>query len=713
MDFRELLQSERRESTDNKSPIRTDFKLDANIGRGNEAIDHDLVVQQGYQAWLVEAFTTVLGKSWKGEDPGTRKGSSTKEVSRYRQGGSMFHTDRKGDMNDSSSDLSCQSPNAEDWLQIERLIASRSTPSKTLFMGNIPKRFGSQPDELQLYHVQLYLKSQPGYSHVSVHRSANLRFLVHYDSEIDATESLANFNDSRFSPGRCSNILVSYYEHPISMEYWKQASPSPPRGFTTLGTAVATARGYFVGHSPNARNKKAMVIVHDDSRDGGRRDNEKTWAQRAQAALIIAGAITDFRSREEAGPLTGSQSQASVMGLDENDEKGEGTEGNAQKSDSRDGPLNLATSAVDGSAVNDDVYDSDNDLSPVEIDDMSDTDADRTVEAPPLGDRRKHPPHDDYPTIGPNFKLPSLEMGMRMENAGSSLDAEPDPPPVYSQGLEDITSQLQQESDDTVLSAMDAPFAAGALGAADAARIDEVNEVAKEATPDAVDSLDREDISALNSTRFKKPSIETSLTAGVHRNTHQPLHDGATDKPDLERMTTLHEPYLSDVEHMQEQIEHVWRGIGEFLDLKRRMEAMDRVATTIARTSQTTVVLTATTAIFLPLSFVVAFYGLSLQSNVRQHGANAAWTLYSTKGLPHNSSAKRSAFVFEGIFVVGIALACLAVALRVSIPELPRHTARLALHSPATHRTRAGLGETALHPTRGSEKISHFARCYR
>ncbi len=42
------------------------------------------------------------------------------------------------------------------------------------------------------------------------------------------------------------------------------------------------------------------------SRAGGGKDNEKKWAQAAQAALV-AGAITAFRSRKEPGPWTGNK----------------------------------------------------------------------------------------------------------------------------------------------------------------------------------------------------------------------------------------------------------------------------------------------------------------------------------------------------------------------------------------------------------------------
>lgn len=111
---------------------------------------------------------------------------------------------------------------------------------------------------------------------------------------------------------------------------------------------------------------------------------------------------------------------------------------------------------------------------------------------------------------------------------------------------------------------------------------------------------------------------------------------------------------LRDIERMEEQVNRIYDSIRDLLDLKQKHANAMQAADT-ARAGQTLMVFTIVTVIFLPLSFLAAFFAINIKS------------------FPHASDGSTEmslGYVSKYVFGVGVVIASLCVILALTVEKL-------------------------------------------
>lgn len=95
--------------------------------------------------------------------------------------------------------------------------------------------------------------------------------------------------------------------------------------------------------------------------------------------------------------------------------------------------------------------------------------------------------------------------------------------------------------------------------------------------------------------------------------------------------------HIKDIDRMDKQVERIYNSIRDMLDLKQKHAnafearfARDQ-ATSTARQSQTIMVFTIVTIVFLPMSFIAAFFTINIQEFPRVDGGNNLPLSYVSK----------------------------------------------------------------------------------
>jgi hypothetical protein len=145
----------------------------------------------------------------------------------------------------------------------------------------------------------------------------------------------------------------------------------------------------------------------------------------------------------------------------------------------------------------------------------------------------------------------------------------------------------------------------------------------------------------------------SDITSVLQKSDHDPKDKARRTK--LEKMGESHKSSLSallnDVRRMEEQAERVDQALKDQLDLKQTY-ANALQAADMARQSQTLIVFTVVTVIFLPLSFLAAFFAINIEAFPHDKNGDSNMTL---------------GYVSKYVFGIGfaIALPCVVVALTV------------------------------------------------
>jgi ankyrin repeat protein/Mg2+ and Co2+ transporter CorA len=149
------------------------------------------------------------------------------------------------------------------------------------------------------------------------------------------------------------------------------------------------------------------------------------------------------------------------------------------------------------------------------------------------------------------------------------------------------------------------------------------------------------------------PDLEVSI-ADIYREEHKSQLD--LKRKFREQLKTI-DVHLKDLERMDKQAERIYKSITDLLDLKQKHAnafearfARDQAAGT-ARQSQTIMVFTIVTIIFLPLSFIAAIFTINIKEFPHEGGN-------SEPSLPFGYVAK---FMFGIGFAISIPLIAIAV----------------------------------------------------
>lgn len=137
-----------------------------------------------------------------------------------------------------------------------------------------------------------------------------------------------------------------------------------------------------------------------------------------------------------------------------------------------------------------------------------------------------------------------------------------------------------------------------------------------------------------------------------------------------EQEKTISNP-LKDIERMEEQAKRIYESIRDLLDLKQKhanaFEARfaREQALGAQRQGQTIMVFTIVTVIFLPLSFIAAFFAINVES------------------FPHNAASGQPemslGYVSQYIFGIGLAISIPCIAIALSVDELSYTMKRVRL----------------------------------
>lgn len=151
------------------------------------------------------------------------------------------------------------------------------------------------------------------------------------------------------------------------------------------------------------------------------------------------------------------------------------------------------------------------------------------------------------------------------------------------------------------------------------------------------------------------PDLEMSIT-DIYREEHKSQQE--LKRRFREQLKTI-DIHLKDIDRMDKQAERIYKSITDLLDLKQKHAnafearfARDQAAGT-ARQSQTIMVFTIVTIVFLPLSFIAAVFTIPIREFPREAGENQA-----SLPLPYVSK-----FMFGVGFAISIPLIAIALSL--------------------------------------------------
>lgn len=154
------------------------------------------------------------------------------------------------------------------------------------------------------------------------------------------------------------------------------------------------------------------------------------------------------------------------------------------------------------------------------------------------------------------------------------------------------------------------------------------------------------------------PDLEASIT-DIYREEHKNSQDVKKRFKDL--MKTI-ETHIRDLERMDNQAERIYKSITDLLDLKQKHAnafearfARDQAAGT-ARQSQTIMVFTIVTIIFLPLSFIAALFTINIKEFPHEPGGDEP-------SLPMS-------YVFKYMFGIGLAISIPFIAIALSFDAI-------------------------------------------
>jgi Mg2+ and Co2+ transporter CorA len=157
------------------------------------------------------------------------------------------------------------------------------------------------------------------------------------------------------------------------------------------------------------------------------------------------------------------------------------------------------------------------------------------------------------------------------------------------------------------------------------------------------------------------PDLEVSITDIYHeeKKPHSVTHD--LKRRFKEQLKTI-DVHMKDIDRMDKQAERIYKSITDLLDLKQKHAnafearfARDQAAGT-ARQSQTIMVFTIVTIIFLPLSFIAALFTINIREFPHQPGA-------SEPSLPLS-------YVSKYMFGIGFAISIPMIAIALSFDFL-------------------------------------------
>jgi len=153
------------------------------------------------------------------------------------------------------------------------------------------------------------------------------------------------------------------------------------------------------------------------------------------------------------------------------------------------------------------------------------------------------------------------------------------------------------------------------------------------------------------------PDLEVSIL-DIFKEEHKSQQE--VKKRCREQLKTI-EMHIKDLERMDKQAERIYNSITDLLDLKQKHAnafearfARDQAAGT-ARQSQTIMVFTIVTIIFLPLSFIAAFFTINIREFPR---------------LPDGTEALPLAYVSKYMFGIGFAISIPMIVIALSLDDL-------------------------------------------
>lgn len=162
----------------------------------------------------------------------------------------------------------------------------------------------------------------------------------------------------------------------------------------------------------------------------------------------------------------------------------------------------------------------------------------------------------------------------------------------------------------------------------------------------------------LEDQRSVLPDMEASIT-DIYREEHKSQQDIKKRSKDLLKTIDIH---LKDLDRMNRQAKRIYDSITDLLDLKQKHAnafearfARDQAAGT-ARQSQTIMVFTIVTIIFLPLSFIAALFTINIQEFPHSPGSNEP-------SLPFS-------YVGKYMFGIGLAISIPFIAIALSFDAI-------------------------------------------
>jgi Mg2+ and Co2+ transporter CorA len=165
----------------------------------------------------------------------------------------------------------------------------------------------------------------------------------------------------------------------------------------------------------------------------------------------------------------------------------------------------------------------------------------------------------------------------------------------------------------------------------------------------------------LEDQRSVLPDLETSIT-DIYREEHKSQAD--LKRRFREQLKTI-DIHLKDIERMDKQAERIYKSITDLLDLKQKHAnafearfARDQAAGT-ARQSQTIMVFTIVTIIFLPLSFIAAIFTINIREFPHGEGGSGS----DQPSLPFS-------YVSKYMFGIGFAISIPLIAVAVSVDAI-------------------------------------------
>jgi hypothetical protein len=153
-------------------------------------------------------------------------------------------------------------------------------------------------------------------------------------------------------------------------------------------------------------------------------------------------------------------------------------------------------------------------------------------------------------------------------------------------------------------------------------------------------------------------SLETSVT-GIYKEEYK---SQKALRHRFEEMSNMIETHIRDLDRMKAQAERIYKSITDLLDLKQKHAnafearfARDQAAGT-ARQSQTIMVFTIVTIIFLPLSFIASMFTINIQE------------------FPHKPGGDQPSFpityVSKFMFAIGLSISIPAIAIALSFDAI-------------------------------------------